>query len=168
MTTPQIVAVAGHEMGHYVLNHIPKGLTIFALGSLLVFYVAYRLIGWLLARHGAGWGIRSVADWASLPALVLLLTVFSIVLTPATNAISRYFEHQADQFGLEVTHGLTPDSGQVAAQTFQVLGEVDLEYPDPSRLAVLLAYDHPPIRDRVRFALGYDPWSSGGHGEFVH
>jgi len=168
MTTPQIVAVAGHEMGHYALNHIPKGLTIFALGSLLVFYVAYRLIGRLLARRGAEWEIRSVGDWASLPALVLLLTVFSIVLTPATNAISRYFEHQADQFGLEVTHGLTPDSGQVAAQTFQVLGEVDLEYPDPSRLAVLLAYDHPPIRDRVRFALSYDPWASGGHGEFVH
>lgn len=168
MTTPQIAFVAGHEMGHYVLNHIPKGLTIFSLGSLIVFYLAYRLIGWVLARRGAGWAIRSVADLASLPALTLLLTVFSVVLTPVTNAISRYFEHQADQYGLEVTHGLTPDSGQVAAQAFQVLGEVDLEYPDPGPVDVFLTYNHPAIRDRVRFALSYDPWSSGGHGEFVH
>jgi len=168
MTTPQIVAVAGHEMGHYVLNHIPKGLAIYSLGSLILFYLAYRLIGWLLAWRGARWGIRSVEDWASLPALVLLLSIFMVVLMPATNTISRYFEHQADQYGLEVTHGLTPDSGEVAAQALQVLGEVNLEFPDPGRVAVFLTYDHPATRDRIRFALTYDPWASGGHGEFVH
>ena len=168
LTTPQIVSVAGHEMGHYVLNHISKGLAIYSLGSLILFYLAYRLIGWLLAWRGARWGIRSVEDWASLPALVLLLSIFMVVLTPATNTISRYFEHQADQYGLEVTHGLTPDSGEVAAQALQVLGEVNLEFPDPGRVAVFLTYDHPATRDRIRFALTYDPWASGGHGEFVH
>jgi STE24 endopeptidase len=168
MSTPQIVAVAGHEMGHYVLNHIPKGLTIFAVGFLIVFYLGYRSIGGFLAWRGANWGIRSVDDLASLPALLLLLGVVSFVLTPVTNGISRYFEHQADQYALEVTHGLTPDSGQVAAQAFQVLGEVDLDYPDPSPIDVFLTYDHPATRNRVRFSLTYDPWSSGGTGEFVH
>lgn len=168
MTTPQIVAVCGHEMGHYVLNHIPKALAIYALGSLIIFYLGYRVIGWLLAWRGAAWGIRAADDLASLAALDLVLTIFLIVLIPATNAISRYFEHQADQYALEVTHGLTPDSGEVAAQAFQVLGEVDLEYPDPSRMDVLLTYDHPAIRDRVKFSLTYDPWASGGTGEFVH
>jgi hypothetical protein len=67
-----------------------------------------------------------------------------------------------------VTHGLTPDAAQVGAQAFQVLGETNLEYPDPSPLNVLLTYDHPPTRDRMRFYLTYDPWSSGGTGEFVH
>jgi STE24 endopeptidase len=168
MTTPQIVAVAGHEMGHYVLNHIPKGLAIYSLGTLIVFYVGYRCLGWLLASVGAAWGIRGTDDLASLPALLLLLSVFTVVLIPVTNAISRYFEHQADQYSLEVTHGLTPDSGQVAAQTFQVLGEVDLEYPDPGPIDVFLTYNHPAIRDRVQFSLTYDPWAHGGHGEFVH
>ncbi len=168
MTTPQIAFVAGHEMGHYVLHHISKGLVIFAVGSLAAFCLAYRLIGWLLAWRGARWEVRSVGDFASLPALVLLLTVFLAVLTPVTNAISRYFEHQADQYGLEVTHGLTPDSGEVAAQSFQILGQVNLEYPDPNPLAVILTYDHPPTRDRIRFALTYDRWAHGGHGEFVH
>jgi len=105
---------------------------------------------------------------ASLPALLILLSVASLVLTPATNAVSRYFEHQADQYGLEVTHGLTPDSGQVAAQSFQILGEVNLDYPDPGPLDVLVTYNHPATRDRVKFALTYDPWAKGGTGEFVH
>jgi STE24 endopeptidase len=76
-------------------------------------------------------------------------------------------EHPADQFGLEVTYLHTSDSGQVAAQAFQVLGEVDLADPDPNPVDVFLYYDHPPISDRVSFCLTYNPWAQGGEGEFV-
>jgi STE24 endopeptidase len=167
MNTPQIVFVAGHETGHYVLQHIPKGLCFFAVLLLILFYLGYRTIGWALAQWGGGWGIRGLDDWASLPALMLLLSVFFFVSNPIGSAFSRHLEHQADQFGLEVTHGLTPDSAQIAAQAFQVLGEVDLADPDPNPLAVFLFSDHPTIRDRVQFSLTYDPWSHGGQGEFV-
>ena len=167
MNTPQIVFVAGHETGHYVLQHVPKGLTFFAVALLVFFYLGYRCIGWVLARWGASWGIRSLEDWASLPALMLLLSIFSFIATPVGSTFSRYLEHQADQYGLEVTHGLTPDSGQVAAQSFQILGEVDLSDPAPSPLQVFLFYNHPSIPDRIRFCLTYDPWAQGGHGEFV-
>jgi STE24 endopeptidase len=105
---------------------------------------------------------------ASLAAFLLLLTIASVILGPAVNGLSRYFEHQADQYALEVTHGLTPDSGQVAAQTFQILGEVNLDYPDPNPIDVFMTYDHPATRDRVKFSLTYDPWAAGGTGEFVH
>jgi STE24 endopeptidase len=167
LNTPQIVFVAGHETGHYVLNHIPKELAISVVGLFVLLYLGYRSTGWLLARRGARWDIRGMDDWASLPALLLLLGLFSFVVTPLSNAISRHFEHQADQYGLEVTHGLTPDSGQVAAQAFQVLGEISLDDPTPSPWDIILTYNHPSIRDRVRFCLNYDPWASGGHGEFV-
>jgi Zn-dependent protease with chaperone function len=168
MDTPQVVMVCGHEMGHYVLNHIPKGFLIEAIGSLILFYLGYRLIGGFLARRGEAWGIRSAGDLASLPAFLVLLAIASVIVAPAANAVSRYFEHQADQYSLEVTHGLTPDSGQVAAQAFQILGEVDLDYPDPNAVDVFMTYDHPATRDRVRFSLDYDPWAKGGTGEFVH
>jgi STE24 endopeptidase len=168
MTTPEIVAVMGHETGHYVLNHITKGLLISFAGLFIAFYLGFRLVGWLVARRGTAWGIRGVDDLASLPVLLLLLSIFSFVASPVVNTLSRYFEHQADQYSIEVTHGLTPDAAQVGAQAFQVLGETNLEYPDPSPLNVLLTYDHPPTRDRMRFYLTYDPWSSGGTGEFVH
>jgi STE24 endopeptidase len=168
MTTPEIVLVMGHETGHYVLNHIPKGLAIGAIGLFIAFYLGFQFLDGMLARWGGAWEIRGVNDLASLPALLILLSVISFIGSPVSNAISRYFEHQADQYGIEVTHGLTPDAGQVAAQAFQVLGETDLEYPDPSPLNVLMTYDHPAARDRVHFFLTYDPWSSGGTGEFVH
>jgi len=167
MTTPQIVFVAGHEMGHYVLQHIWKGIAFFGALVFIFFYLVFRSVGWVLARWGGSWGIRGVDDWASLPVLLLLLTILFFVTNPIGNGFSRYVEHQADQYGLEVTHGLTPDSGQIGAQAFQVLGEVDLADPDPNPFAIFLFYDHPAIPDRVRFALTYDPWTHGGQGEFV-
>ena len=167
MNTPQIVFVAGHETGHYVLQHIPKGLCFFAVLLLVVFYLGYRTIGWTLARWGRGWGIRGLDDWASLPVLMLLMSVFLFVTGPIGSAFSRHIEHQADQFGLEVTHGLTPDSGQIAAQAFQIIGEVDLADPNPNPLAVFLYSDHPTIPDRVQYSLTYEPWSQGGQGEFI-
>jgi STE24 endopeptidase len=166
-TVPEIVFAAGHEMGHYVLLHIPKSIAFLAGLLLLFFYLGYRLIGWVLARRGTEWAIRGLDDWASLPVLLFLLSVFSFVANPAVNAYSRHQEHQADQYGLEVTHGLTPDSGQVAAQAFQKLGEVDLADPDPNPLDVFWFYDHPTMRDRVQFSLTYDPWATGRSGEFV-
>jgi STE24 endopeptidase len=167
MTTPQIVFVAGHEMGHYVLNHIWKGLAFAFVILFVLFYLGYRTIGWVLARWGGGWGIRGLNDWASFPALLLLLSIFSFIAGPINSAFSRYIEHQADQYGLEVTHGLTPDSGQTAAQSFQILGEVDLSDPEPNPVNVFLFYSHPPIPDRIIYSLTYNPWANGGSGEFV-
>jgi len=167
MNTPQIVYVVGHEMGHYVLEHVPKGLAFFSALLFVFFYLGYRCMGWALARCGTGWGIHGLDDLASLPVLLLLLSVFFFLASPVFCAYSRYLEHQADQYGLEVTHGLTPDFGQVGAQAFQILGEVGLSDPDPNPLQVFLYFTHDSIPDRVQFALTYDPWSRGGHGEFV-
>ncbi len=167
MDTPQIVYVASHEMGHYVLHHIPKLISFFAALLFVFFYFGYRSVGWVLSRWGAKWEIRGLDDWASLPVLLLLLSIISTLAIPIASPFSRHFEHQADQYGLEVTHGLTPDSGQVAAQAFQILGEVDLSDPEPNPIRVFIFYDHPAIPDRVQFSLHYDPWSQGQQPEFV-
>lgn len=181
MDTPQIVFVIGHEMGHYVLNHIWKGMAIGAAGLLVLFYLVFRLIDPLLDRWGGSprapagplaavsmrWEIRSVGDWASLPAMLLLVSVLSFIAMPIGSAASRYFEHQADEYGLEVTHGVTSDSGEVAAQSFQILGAIDLADPRPSPVDVFLFYSHPPIPDRIRFALTYAPWSHSRNPRFA-
>jgi Zn-dependent protease with chaperone function len=167
LDTPQTVFVVGHEMGHYVLNHIPKGIAAGELFLLVLFYLGYRALEWLLARRGAQWGIRDASDWASLPAFLLLLTVLSFAANPITNAFSRHIEHQADQYGLEVTHSLTPDSAQVAAQSFEVLGRIDLEDPAPNSVDVFMFYSHPTLADRIHFALTYNPWAQGSQSQFV-
>jgi Zn-dependent protease with chaperone function len=167
MTSPQIVYVAGHEMGHYVLWHIPKLLAFGAALLFVLFYLGYRTVDWVLARWGASWNLRGLDDWASLPALLILISVFYFCITPGVSAISRHYEEQADQYGLEVTHGLTAGAAQTCAQAFQVLGDVNLDDPEPIPLAVFLYYDHPPVKDRVQFCLTYDPWSKGQPGAFV-
>jgi Zn-dependent protease with chaperone function len=166
-TTPEIVFAAAHEMGHYVLGHIPK-LLAFGAGFLFVlFYLGFRTIGWVLARWSEKWEIRGLDDWASLPALLLLVSIFGFIAAPIGNAYSRHIEHQADQYGLEVAHGLTPDSSQVAAQAFNLLGDVNLGDPEPNTVDEFLFYDHPSVPDRIQFALTYDPWSHGQPGQFV-
>ncbi|MGB0034786.1 MAG: M48 family metallopeptidase [Candidatus Acidiferrales bacterium] len=167
MTTPQIVYVAGHEMGHYVLNHIWKGIAFLTAVLFIAFFLGFRSMDAILLERGARWGIRGVDDWAALPLFIFLLTIFFFFTSPVESAFSRHLERQADQYGLEVTRGLTADSSQIAAQSFQILGEIDLDDPNPNPVSVLLFYSHPPIRDRVRFSLTYDPWLGSGRGEFV-
>lgn len=166
-TAPEILFVAGHELGHYALGHIPKGLAFFAALLFLFFYLGFRSIGWVLARWSAGWDVRGVGDWASLPVLMLILSVLFFVANPVSSAFSRHYEHQADQYGLEAIHDLVPDSGQAAAQGFLLGGDIDLGDPEPNAVDVFLFYDHPPVSDRVQFAVTYDPWSHGQQGEFV-
>jgi STE24 endopeptidase len=167
LTTPETLSVFGHEMGHYVLHHVAYGLAMGFAGLLLALYVAYRICGWLLPRVQQRWHIRELGDWAALPMMFLLFGVLSFVAQPIDATISRQIEHNADIYGLEVTHGLNADSQQAAVHAFQVLGETSLEYPYPSRWVVFWFYDHPPTADRVRFAHEYDPWSKGEPPEYV-
>jgi len=167
MSEDEILFVFGHEMGHYVLGHVRAGI-LFSCAVLIVFlYLAYRLLHWMLSRWGKNWAIRGPDDLAALPALLLLLSIFSFLFTPVSNVYSRHLEHQADQYGLEVIHGLVPNASLVAAHAFQVLGEVDLEEPNPSPAVRFWFYNHPPLDERMRFAQTYDPWSTGRAPEFV-
>jgi Zn-dependent protease with chaperone function len=167
MTEDEILFVFGHEMGHYVLGHVRNGILFFCGVLLLFLFLAYHILHWMLARWGETWSIRGTYDLASLPALILLLMVFGFLFTPISNAYSRHLEHQADQYGLEVIHGLVPHAPVVAAHAFQVLGEVDLEEPNPSTAVKFWFYNHPPLDERMRFAQTYDPWSEGRAPEFV-
>jgi len=167
MTTPQTLFVFGHEMGHYVLGHILKQTVIILLQTLVLMYLGYRIARGMVARYGARWGIRDLSDWASFPLLALVLCVLAFLDTPVVNAVSRHYEHQADQYGLEVIHGLVPHAGREAAESFQVLGERSLDYPYVGKFAEFWAWSHPTIRDRMIFVQTYDPWDEGRQAEFV-
>lgn len=167
MTTPEIMFVFGHELGHYVLGHILQGMA-FTAGILIIFlWLGYKALGWSIRRHGERWAIRGVDDWASLPVLLLWFTIFGFIASPLSSTFSRHLEHQADIYGLEVTHGATPDYQDVAANSFQILGEVDLSDPNPSRFIEIWLFSHPSIKERIEFARRYDPWANGGNGKYV-
>jgi Zn-dependent protease with chaperone function len=166
-STAETLFVFGHEMGHYVLNHVVIGLVAVEMGMLLALLVLYRLSGWFLTHFGPRWQIRELGDWAALPMLFLIFGILSFIATPIQSTVSRQMEHNADVYGLEVTHGINANSQEAGAHAFQVLGELSYSYPYPSKLVVFWFYDHPAIPDRVRFAHEYDPWSKGQQPKYV-
>lgn len=164
---PVILHTLGHEMGHYVLNHEWIGFGVFAPVFLALLYLVYRVLLWSLARWGAALDIRAASDWAALPLLFLIVFVLTFLLTPAGNAFSRWQEHEADRYGLEVIHGVTPNPGEVASQAFQLEGETNLSDPAPPEFIRLWLFDHPPTNDRIIFCRTYNPWSPGQHPKYV-
>ena len=166
--TPEgLLVLFAHEVGHYVLGHVGQALTFFAAMTFALSYLVHRTLGRLLARHGSAWGVRGPDDWASLPALLLLLSLFGFFATTLGNALSCYTENQADIYSLEITHGLLPDPGQTSAESFQRFGEKVFADPDPNPVGVFLFFDHPTVADRVHLFVTYDPWSKGEPPRFL-
>jgi Zn-dependent protease with chaperone function len=167
LTVPETLFVFGHEIGHYVLNHVYKGLAFFAALMLAGFWLGRQIVNAMLAQWGESWQIRGINDLAALPVLMLALSLLTLAAEPIGNAFSRHLEHQADIYGLEVTHSLFPNNGEVAASSFQKLGEKSYDYPTPNRVLVFWSYTHPSIRERIRFSLHYDPWHTSEGPKYV-
>ena len=166
-SSDETLFVVGHELGHYVLGHVGKGFLAGAAALLLALYLLFRGLHWALDRWGHEWKISGAEDWASLAVLLLLLQVLLFFSSPAINWFSRIDEHAADVYGLEITHGLIPNSSEVAAHAFQALGELDLSDPNPPPFITFWLYSHPPVAERLVFAHNYDPWSKGQKPKYV-
>jgi len=167
LTPQETLFIFAHESGHYVLNHIRNGFVFFAVVSLIVLYAAYRLLHAMLARWGTRWKVYGTQDWAALAVLMLILEGIMFFSSPIINGYSRRQEHAADVFGLELIHGIVPNSAQVAAHAFQALGEIDLADPNPPAFITFWMYSHPPLAERLVFAHTYDPWRKNRKPKYV-
>ena len=149
MPEDQIVAVVGHEMGHYVLKHLYWGFLMSVGGLLVLLPLAKAFAGKVAARFGPRWGIHGLTDYAATPILLLTASLFGFFLAPVTNGVSRVIEHQADAYGLEVT-GNRP----AMARAFVSLSEQNLSDPNPPAFITFWLFTHPPLQERIDFALG--------------
>jgi len=145
-SVPEIRAVMGHELGHYVMNHVYKTITAFTLLLLAGFLFTQWAMTKLLARLGARFGVRGVSDVAGFPLLLAVISVFAFATTPLTNTLTRVQEIEADRFGLNLAR---EPHGEA---------EVDLkltEYrkPDPTPLEEFIFFDHPSTRFRIHDAM---------------
>jgi STE24 endopeptidase len=168
MTPDEVLLVLGHETGHYVLHHVLKEIALNEVILLVLSYLGFVAIKRVVERTGSRTEIEGVGDLASLPIVLLVVSVLVFLATPLASGISRYYEHQADQFALEVTHGVVADPNAVGVRAFQILGEENLADPDPSPFITFWLYTHPPIDQRIRFAASYRPWAEGKPLELVH
>ncbi len=156
LTPRQTRFVVGHELGHYVLGHVWLNILISSGLAVLGLYGVHRTADSLLGRFAGQFGFHRLSDVASMPLLMLLLSLFAAVMTPALLALSRHHEHEADKFGLALTR-----DNHAGATAFVALQEQNLAVPRPGRLYKLFRASHPPIGERVDFINGYRPWETG-------
>jgi Zn-dependent protease with chaperone function len=161
MSSDELLLVLGHETGHYVLHHIPKQIALDELVALFFFVGGFFAFQGLVARAGPRFGVEGVGDLASLPLALVILTLMVFLSDPLVNGISRHYEHQADQFGLEVAYGVVPHPNEAEINSLEILGNVDLADPDPNPFIKFWLYTHPPLDERIRFAAAYKPWAEG-------
>jgi STE24 endopeptidase len=145
-TPDMIKAVLGHEMGHYVLDHVALLITWFGL----LFFVGFAFVSWgfklLVDLFGGNWDVRAVEDPAGLPVLTALFSVFMLLATPVSNTITRTAESQADIFGLNAAR--QPDGFAKSALMLSEYRKLD-----PSPLEELVFFDHPSGRTRIFMAM---------------
>ena len=142
----EILAVMGHEMGHYKLHHtwwiVGILLSLFALGL----FVTSRIAPALIRRYGERWGVRDMGDPASLPVLAICLGIWMFLMTPATNSLIRWAESKADAFGLDAAR--EPDGFAKVAMRLSEYRKIE-----PGPLEEFVFFDHPSGATRVRMAM---------------
>lgn len=142
----EIEAVMGHEMGHYVLDHIYNGLFFIGVVIVVWFSALYVTLQWALRRWGERWQIRGIGDPAVLPLVLLVTSIFFFVLTPIVNTQTRTQEAEADMYGINASR--QPDG---FAQAAIHLGEY--RKMDPGPVEEWIFYDHPSGRNRIHAAM---------------
>jgi STE24 endopeptidase len=142
----EIQEVMGHEMGHYVLNHIPKDVLFFFVVIVIGFALLRWALDWCLACWGESWQVRGLTDVAVIPLVFLLASIYFFLLTPIVNTHIRTNELEADMYGLNASR--QPDG---AAQGAIHLGEYRKMSPGP--VEEWIFYDHPSGRTRIYNAM---------------
>jgi len=143
---PEIKAVLGHEMGHYVLNHVWKAPVLVTLVTGLAFALLSIGMDRALARWGGRLGVADRADPAGLPLAIALFSVILFLLTPINNSITRSYEAEADAFGLNAAR--EPYGWATAAMRLSTYRKIS-----PGKFEEFVFYDHPSGYARVHGAM---------------
>jgi STE24 endopeptidase len=152
-TPEEIEVVFAHEVGHHVHKHLPKMIVV----SVVLSLIGFRLVDLVLRGAAGRLGYVAFNDPAALPLVLLVLSLFGLLLSPAQNALSRFYERQCDRYALKRTRD--PHAYRSA---FVKLARLNKSDPDPHPLVAWLFYDHPPIRQRLALADGQ--WSATRSG----
>ena len=145
----EIEVVFAHEVGHHIYRHIPKLILLGLVTSVVSFYLCDRILVAWVQIHESTFAYGQVPVY-TLPMLLLVITLFSLLLSPLRNGLSRRFEVACDQYALQRTR-----DPRAYRSAFQKLAQLNKSDPDPNRWEVLLLHDHPPVAARLALA---DDW----------
>jgi len=139
-TQEEIIAVLAHEVGHYKHRDLSRLIISGAVLAAVGFYVIQLLLHTLVQRFG----FSGIADIGSFPLLAFCLFVFSLIIMPISNIISRNREFAADAFAVRAIGSAEP-----LVTALSKLAEQNLSDKEPAPWIEFLLHGHPSISHRI-------------------
>ncbi len=146
-TANEIETVLAHELGHHVHKDLSLGIIVQSLLTLVGFWLVDLVMKWGIATFG----YTSLTDPATLPLLMVALSIFGLITMPLSNAWSRWREVKADEYALKMTG---KPRAFISAMTR--LANQNLADAEPPEWVEFLLHSHPSINKRVMMAKSFD------------
>ncbi len=148
-TTPELVSVLAHEIGHYKKKHILKGMVISILHMGIMFY----LLSIFISHPGLfeAFYMEYQSVYAGLIFFGMLYAPIELILSVFMQIFSRRNEYQADRYAAETTGNAVP-----MIEALKKLSLHNLSNLRPHPLYVFLNYSHPPVLQRIEALRGVE------------
>ncbi|XP_077095704.1 CAAX prenyl protease 1 homolog [Siphateles boraxobius] len=147
-SNPEVLAVLGHELGHWKLGHTVKNIVISQMNSFLCFFLFAVMIG--QKELFMAFGFHDTQ-----PTLIGLMIIFQFIFSPynellsfCLTVLSRRFEFQADAFARSMGRSSELYSALIK------LNKDNLGFPVADWLFSMWHYSHPPLLERLRALTG--------------
>ena len=143
--TEEVVAVLGHELGHWYHSHMLKNLVVMQVKLITMFFLFGKLMKQSFLFEAFGFPASQQ------PILIRLMVVFTFVFSPFNeveeflmNIVSRKFEFQADEFAVNL------GKRELLKTSLLKLHKDNLSFPIADWMYSARHYSHPPILERMR------------------
>ena len=142
-STPELVAIFAHEVGHYQKHHVFMSLVVGVLQTGVLFY----LFSWVVSSSELfrAFGVAQRSVYTGLVFFALLYSPVDFMLSLLLKALSRRHEREADRFAVQTT-----GDRQSLAEALKKLSSHNLSHLTPHPFYVILNHTHPPLLDRIR------------------
>ena len=147
LTTKELLAVLGHELGHFAHGDIYKNIAL--VGAML--FSMFALFGNLPESLYLEMGLSS-EPYVMMILLMLFMPVLGFVMMPIMGIVSRHNEYEADRMGSELGG---PAGAIELANALQKLVTENKSFPLSHPLYIFFHYTHPPVIERLK-ELGVD------------
>ena len=147
LTTKELLAVLGHELGHFAHGDIYKNIGL--VGAML--FSMFAIFGNLPESLYMEMGL-SPEPYVLMILLMLFMPVLGFVMMPIMGIVSRHNEYEADRMGSELGG---PAGAIELANALQKLVTENKSFPLSHPLYIFFHYTHPPVMERLR-ELGVD------------
>ena len=144
LTKNELLAVLGHELGHFKHKDIIKNIVMTGLLLLAMFAIFGNLPSGLFDAVGI-----EKTPYAILAFFMLLSPIISFFYMPLFGMVSRRNEYHADEFGAEC------ESPVDLANALQKLANENKSFPKSHPLFTFMYHTHPPLVERLK-KLGMD------------